>query len=77
VRLPAAFVIETIDPLSPSMFLVAGNLTPESPNRMTPDRINARAAEPRWQKVWEERGIYATANDPPSRQCASADELAA
>src|SRR6266571_4026358 len=28
-------------------------------------RYNARAAEPRWQKVWEERGIFATANDDP------------
>jgi leucyl-tRNA synthetase len=40
---------------------------------MTPDRYNAREAEPRWQKVWDARGIYATANDPPSRQSASAD----
>ena len=36
-----------------------------SPNRMTPDRYNARDAEPRWQKVWDERGIFATANDDP------------
>jgi leucyl-tRNA synthetase len=32
---------------------------------MTPDRYNAREAEPRWQKVWDARGIYATANDDP------------
>jgi leucyl-tRNA synthetase len=32
---------------------------------MTPDRYNAREAEPHWQKVWDERGIYATANDDP------------
>jgi len=32
---------------------------------MTPDRYNAREAEPRWQKVWDERGIFATANDDP------------
>jgi leucyl-tRNA synthetase len=32
---------------------------------MTPDRYNARDAEPRWQKVWDERGIFATANDDP------------
>jgi len=25
------------------------------------DRYNAREAEPRWQKVWDERGIFATA----------------
>ena len=32
---------------------------------MTPDRYNAREAEPRWQKVWDERGIFATRNDDP------------
>jgi leucyl-tRNA synthetase len=32
---------------------------------MTPPRYNAREAEPRWQKVWEERGIFATRNDDP------------
>src|ERR1043166_7813831 len=47
-----------------------------SPNRMISDRYNAREAEPRWQKVWDARGIFATANDPPSRQGASADEPA-
>src|SRR5262245_21371688 len=30
---------------------------------MAPDRYNAREAEPRWQKAWEERGIFATRND--------------
>ncbi|MEJ0074077.1 MAG: leucine--tRNA ligase [Alphaproteobacteria bacterium] len=29
------------------------------------DRYNAREAEPRWQKVWDDRGIYATRNDDP------------
>jgi leucyl-tRNA synthetase len=29
---------------------------------MTTERYNAREAEPRWQKVWEERGIFATSN---------------
>jgi len=29
------------------------------------DRYNAREAEPRWQKAWAERGIYATKNDDP------------
>ena len=38
---------------------------PEPPNRMTPDRYNAREAEPRWQKVWDARGIFATANADP------------
>jgi leucyl-tRNA synthetase len=32
---------------------------------MTIERYNAREAEPRWQKVWEERGIFATSNDDP------------
>jgi leucyl-tRNA synthetase len=30
-----------------------------------PDRYNAREAEPRWQKIWAERGIFATRNDDP------------
>ncbi len=30
---------------------------------MTPDRYNAREAEPRWQKVWDDQGIFATRND--------------
>src|SRR5580704_5375767 len=29
---------------------------------MTADRYNAAEAEPRWQKVWDERGIFATPN---------------
>ncbi len=29
------------------------------------ERYNARAAEARWQKVWDERGIFATSNDDP------------
>jgi leucyl-tRNA synthetase len=32
---------------------------------MTPERYNARDAEPRWQKTWEERGIFRTRNDDP------------
>jgi leucyl-tRNA synthetase len=32
---------------------------------MTTERYNAREAEPRWQKIWEERGIFATPNDDP------------
>jgi leucyl-tRNA synthetase len=32
---------------------------------MAPERYNAREAEPRWQKVWDERGIFATANADP------------
>ncbi|MGE0063572.1 MAG: leucine--tRNA ligase [Xanthobacteraceae bacterium] len=29
------------------------------------ERYNPREAEPRWQKLWDERGIYATRNDDP------------
>src|SRR6266545_3510691 len=32
---------------------------------MTTERYNAREAEPRWQKRWEERGIFRTPNDDP------------
>jgi len=32
---------------------------------MATDRYNAREAEPRWQKIWDERGIFATRNDDP------------
>ena len=29
------------------------------------DRYNARESEPRWQKIWDERAIFATRNDDP------------
>ena len=32
---------------------------------MATDRYNARDAEARWQKIWDERGIFATPNDDP------------
>ncbi|CAA0109952.1 Leucine--tRNA ligase [Starkeya nomas] len=32
---------------------------------MTTERYNAREAEPRWQKIWDERGIFRTRNDDP------------
>jgi leucyl-tRNA synthetase len=32
---------------------------------MRPERYNAGEAEPRWQKIWDERGIYATRNEDP------------
>jgi leucyl-tRNA synthetase len=32
---------------------------------MTTERYNAREAEPRWQKAWEEQGIFATDNEDP------------
>src|SRR4051812_1065550 len=37
-------------------------MPPESPNS---DRYNARESEARWQKTWDERGIFATKNDDP------------
>jgi leucyl-tRNA synthetase len=30
---------------------------------MTNERYNAREAEPRWQKIWDERGIFTARND--------------
>jgi leucyl-tRNA synthetase len=35
---------------------------------MAIDRYNAREAEPRWQKIWDERGIFATRNDDPRQK---------
>ena len=32
---------------------------------MTNERYNARDAEPRWQKVWDERGIFTSRNEDP------------
>jgi leucyl-tRNA synthetase len=32
---------------------------------MTTERYNARETEPRWQKIWDQRGIFNTANDDP------------
>ncbi len=32
---------------------------------MSTERYNARESEPRWQKLWEERAIFATRNDDP------------
>ena len=32
---------------------------------MATERYNAREAESRWQKVWDEAGVFATANDDP------------
>ena len=35
---------------------------------MTTERYNAREAEPRWQKAWEEQGIFATDNEDPRKK---------
>src|SRR5437870_10577798 len=32
---------------------------------MSIERYNARAAETRWQRVWDERAVFATRNDDP------------
>jgi len=32
---------------------------------MTTERYNSREAEPRWRKVWDEQGIFATSNADP------------
>ncbi len=32
---------------------------------MSTERYNAREAEPRWRKVWDDRGIFRTRNDDP------------
>src|SRR6201992_309471 len=32
---------------------------------MTTERYNARAAEARWQQVWDERSVFTTRNDDP------------
>ena len=37
-------------------------MPPESPKS---DRYNAREAETRWQKIWDQRGIFKTPNDDP------------
>ena len=37
----------------------------QSPNTARPDRYNAREAEPRWQKLWDEQAIFASPNDDP------------
>jgi leucyl-tRNA synthetase len=43
----------------------AGRKPVRSTDSMSNERYNARDAEPRWQKVWDEQGIFATPNDDP------------
>ncbi len=40
-------------------------MTAESPKNQRAERYNAREAEARWQKIWDEKGIFATRNDDP------------
>ena len=35
---------------------------------MAIERYNAREAEARWQKVWDERGIFVTRNEDPRQK---------
>jgi leucyl-tRNA synthetase len=35
---------------------------------MSIERYNARSAESRWQRVWDERGVFATRNDDPRQK---------
>ena len=32
---------------------------------MTNERYNAREAEPRWQRIWDDKGIFRTSNSDP------------
>ncbi len=32
---------------------------------MSPERYNAKEAEPKWQKAWSEKDIFRTRNDDP------------
>ena len=61
-RAPIAFArpfrISSARPKRPPM-------TAESPKTARPERYNAGEAEARWQRVWDERGIFATKNDDP------------
>jgi leucyl-tRNA synthetase len=40
-------------------------MTAESQKTDRPERYNASEAEARWQKLWAERGVFATRNDDP------------
>ena len=40
-------------------------MTDEKSSERPSDRYNARDAEPRWQKIWKERGVFRTRNDDP------------
>ena len=45
------------------MVLVGRHFRRQKTESMIPDRYNARDAEPRWQRIWDEREIFATSND--------------
>ena len=32
---------------------------------MSTERYNAREVEPRWQSIWDEKGVFASRNDDP------------
>ena len=39
--------------------------TIETSRPMRPERYNVRESEPKWQKIWAERDVFATPNDDP------------
>src|SRR5215470_10205258 len=49
----------------PALLLRSGITRSDDHPPMTTERYNAREAEPRWQKVWDQRGLFATANSDP------------
>jgi leucyl-tRNA synthetase len=49
-------------------------MTAESKKSGRPDRYNAREAEARWQKIWDERGVFRTENPPSLPAGAMADK---
>ena len=57
-------------PVDPPRAFVSRRAALETPENdcesMATDRYNAREAEARWQKIWDERGIFATPNGPES-----------
>ena len=55
-----------VDRQSPFVFRPRTLKDPQMPpNSSKNERYNAGAAEARWQKTWDERGIFATQNDDP------------
>ena len=47
------------------MVLLGPILTRQKTDSMTSERYNAREAEPRWQRRWDEQAIFASKNDDP------------
>jgi leucyl-tRNA synthetase len=47
------------------MVLLGADFERQKDESMTPSRYNARDSEPRWQRRWDEQGIFTTRNDDP------------